>query len=132
MFIVVTFAQSEYVVSEVERSIQLVLVLNPAFPMEIVVKVGDVSITADGEQSFCSSFVIIVAAGGDDYDSGPYTITIPAGMTSAALDVEIVDDNVIERNETFYVAILTRSLPNGVVVGSPGQAQVTILNNNGK
>ena len=97
MFIVVTFAQSEYVVSEVERSIQLVLILNQAFPMEIVVKVGDVSITADGEQSFCSSIVVVVAAGGDDYDSGPYTITIPAGMTSATLDIEIVDDNVIER-----------------------------------
>jgi len=52
LFIVVTFAQSEYIVSEVEGSIQLVLILSLSFPMEIVVKVGDVSVTADGEPLF--------------------------------------------------------------------------------
>ena len=64
-----------------------------------------------------------------DYDSGPYTVTIPAGQTTATFNVPINDDNVLEGNENFTLTINTSSLSNGVTHGNLDQATVTILDN---
>ena len=66
--------------------------------------------------------------GGVDYDSGPYTVTFPAGETSVSFDVPITNDNILEGDETFTVAVDPSSLPNDVEVGDPSSATVTIVN----
>ena len=40
--------------------------------------------------------MLITTGGGDDYVSGPYSVTIPAGQTNASVDVPITDDNIYE------------------------------------
>ena len=67
-----------------------------------------------------------------DYDSGPYFITLPAGVMSIPFNVSITDDNVFEGNESFMLAINLSSLPSDVTVGNPGQTTVTIVDNDGK
>ena len=67
-----------------------------------------------------------------DYTSGPYTVTFPAGQTTATFDVPINDDNILEDNENFILTINPSSLPSDVTVGSPGQATVTIGDDDGK
>ena len=67
-----------------------------------------------------------------DYDSGPYTITINAGQTTATFDVAINDDNILEGNENFMLTINSSSLPTGVTRGDLGQAAVTIMDNDRK
>ena len=67
------------------------------------------------------------ALGGFDYTSGPYIVKISTGKNTASFRIAITNDNKRENNETFYLAVDSSSLPNGVVVGSPGQAKVTIV-----
>ena len=62
-----------------------------------------------------------------DYTSGPYTVTFPAGQTTATFDIPINDDNIYEINENFILTINPSSLPSDVTVGSPSEATVTIV-----
>ena len=72
--------------------------------------------------------VLLVTGGGVDYDSGPYTVTFPAGVTRVPFDVPINDDNVLEDDESFTLGIDPSSLPDDVTRGNPGSATVTINN----
>ena len=66
-----------------------------------------------------------------DYTSGPYFITFLAGVMSVPFNISINDDNIFEENENFTLTI-NLSLPNGVMVGNPAQATVTIVDNDRK
>jgi len=67
----------------------------------------------------------------EDYFSGPYFILFPAGMTEAVFNIFLIDNDVLEETETFSVIINSSSLPNNVTIGEPGEAEVTILDNDG-
>ena len=67
-----------------------------------------------------------------DYTSGPYTVIFPAGQTTATFDVPINDDNIYEINEDFMLTIDEASLPTNVTRDSPGEATVTIVDNDCK
>ena len=62
-----------------------------------------------------------------DYTSGRYNVTIPTGETTAAFNVPIKDDDILEGDETFMLTI-DPSLPTGVKLGTPSEATVTIMN----
>ena len=62
-----------------------------------------------------------------DYMSGPYTVVLLTNMTYVTFNISIIDDVVFEPNETFNLTITDTGLPNGVMVGYPGQATVTIV-----
>ena len=64
-----------------------------------------------------------------DYDSGPYTVTFPAGQTTVIFNILINDDNILEGNENFILTINASSLSNGVTRDGPYQATVTIVDN---
>ena len=66
-----------------------------------------------------------------DYTSGPYSVTFPAGVMSVPFNISINDDNIFEENENFTLTI-NSSLPTGVMVGNPGQATMTIVDNDCK
>ena len=53
-------------------------------------------------------------------------------MTSVPFNIPINDDDILEINENFRLTIEQSSLPTGVFVGSPGQATVTIVDNDRK
>ena len=66
-----------------------------------------------------------------DYDSGPYTVIISAETNTAAFNVSINDDDMLEMNETFELSIETTSLPEKVFSGAtsrfPSRTTVYIL-----
>ena len=67
-----------------------------------------------------------------DYTSGPYSVTIPAGQTTATFDVPINDDDVLEGNENFMLTINETALSPDVTRGNPGEATVTIVDDDRK
>ena len=67
-----------------------------------------------------------------DYDSGPYTVIIPAGKTTATFNISINDDTIFERDENFMLTINGTSLPDSVTLGNPDEATVTIVDNDRK
>ena len=71
-----------------------------------------------------------VTGGGVDYDSGPYTITFPAGVTSVSFGVLINDDNLLEDDEEFTLTI--NPSDDHCLVGDPGNATVAILDDDCK
>ena len=77
-------------------------------------------------------FYIICVYTGNDYGSGPYTVTFHAGMTTANFFVSIIRDNIIEGNETFTVALNPLLLPSDVIVGHPAEALVIIIDGAGE
>ena len=73
-----------------------------------------------------------VTGGGVDYDSGPYTVTIPAGDTNASVSVPINNDNILEDDEDFTLTIMSGTLPNGVTRDGAGQAIITLVDDEGE
>ena len=75
----------------------------------------------------------LIVGNNEDYDSGPYSVTIPAGNRSVVFDVSIIDDNMLEMNETFELSIQSTSLPSKVFLSrtsrNPSMATVYILDN---
>ena len=67
-----------------------------------------------------------------DYDSGPYTVTIPAGATIIEFNVPITDDMILEVDENFMLTINETSLPTGVTRGDPHEGTVTIVDDDRK
>ena len=73
----------------------------------------------------------ILFTGGEDYTSGPYSVTFIAGGTVALLTIPINDDNTFEGNENFTLIIDSSSLPNGVTINNPSWTTVTIIEDEG-
>jgi hypothetical protein len=63
---------------------------------------------------------------GTDYTSLNGTATIPAGQTFVDVPLNVIDDSLIESNET---AILTVSSSSNYTVGATNTATVTIADN---
>ena len=53
-------------------------------------------------------------------------------MTSVPFDIPINDDDILEGNEDFMITIDPSTLPTDVTVGNPGQATVTIVDDDRK
>ena len=77
-------------------------------------------------------FVYNYCIGNVDYETEPYVFTIFPGMTSTAVNITIMSDNILEENEDFYLTINSSSLPNDITTGNPFQARITILNDDCK
>ena len=66
---------------------------------------------------------------GDDYETGPYTVSFSAGQMYATLMVSTVDDNTTELSEYFRVVITSTSQPSVVRIGSPNVSFITVEDN---
>ena len=68
-----------------------------------------------------------------DYTSGPYNVMFPANQSYVSFDIMINNDMMFEGDEDFMIAINSSSLlSSNVNVGNPGQATVTIVDDDGK
>ena len=70
--------------------------------------------------------------GNDDYDPGPYNVSIIAGTINVPFKITIVDDIVLERNEKFMLTIDAPSLPMSVSIDEVNQSIVTIVEDDGE
>ena len=74
---------------------------------------------------------MVYVGGGVDYNSGPYNVTFPAGVTNVSFNVLINNDNILEVNEEFNL-IIRHSSSSSITTGSPHNTTVIILNDDSK
>ena len=67
-----------------------------------------------------------------DYDSGPYTMIIPAKEEEGSISVSINDDSILEQNELFRLTVNSSSLPSRVITSPRNRVDVIIIDNDGK
>ena len=78
--------------------------------------------------------VIVHTVGNDiDFDSSLQTITITAGTNSSTINITVINDNIVEGNETFNMSLMVpSSLGPEISTGIIASAAVTILSTNSK
>ena len=107
----------------------LLVLSNPSSLVETAQVINIDNIT--GNIILCSlefiSYTFTINILGQDYSSGPYTVTFPIGFTNVSFDIMINEDNIMEDDEMFNISIT--SITNGHIVGNPGVATVTIVDN---
>ena len=52
-----------------------------------------------------------------DYVVRPFSLTFTSGVTAIPLKVEIIDDDIFEGDEHFFLTIDSSALPNNVITG---------------
>ena len=82
--------------------------------------------------SSVKSCILIHFEGDVDYNSGPYSVRFPPDTTCVPFDVPVINDNILEHNETFSLIIWSTSLPDQVIIGNPRQSTVTIIDDDSK
>ena len=83
---------------------------------------------------YVSTYVCIcycIITGGDDYQRGPFSVTIPAGEISVPFNISIIDDNIFEENESFTLTIESSSLPSRFLLQPDCVLIITIVDNDG-
>ena len=60
-------------------------------------------------------------------------VTFPAGKTTVDTSIEIIDDDIAECPETFYLELVIpeKATGNGVVAISPSTTEMEIIDNDG-
>ena len=133
--ITVNFYQSKYIVNEKDQLLQPQLVLNESSSTNITVQIKSIDITATGKHiNIIVNDVLtlyLLTGGGVDYNSVLYNVTFPAGVTNVSFNVTVINDTVLETNETFNLTTVENSLPTNVTLGKIDQATVTIVNDGG-
>ena len=72
-----------------------------------------------------------ISLGGVDYIfPNSRAIVVPAEVTSVSFNITVIDDHVLEPNESFHL-YFSSTLPDNVVEGIISQVQVIIFNDDG-
>ena len=112
--VALSFTRDTYSVNEDSSVLTPVISVTPASGRDITVPL---------------IFTNITATGGADYTPLTQVVLKADGQSRYSFDVPILDDTVIEGDETFTMAIDTAKLPAGVTAGSITEATVTIVDN---
>ena len=130
----VSFNQSVYIIKENGGLVQANLFLNTSLATDITVQIRGVDNTATGEYTKSITILLLasnyIIGGGVDYNSRLYNVIFPARVTRASLNVAVYNDNILEGNETFILAMTNLSLSEeGFVIttGDYDKATVTII-----
>ena len=97
--VTVSFAATRYEASEGDGVLDFAVRLSTATLQEVTVDYATVSGTASA---------------GQDYEARTGTLTFPAGTTVRTIRVPIVDDDVVEQEETFTVTLINSNATIGV------------------
>jgi len=126
-----SFSQTTYSINEDIGSVQPTLVLSKLLLTDITVLVKSTNISTTGNCLYhCCHFIRHSITLDDDYNFGPYNITIPAGMINASFNISISPDNILEGNELFSLTIDQTSLL--TVVISDNSTLVMIIDDDRK
>ena len=81
-----------------------------------------------------SPIKINVTSDREDYTAGDYPVIFQAGFTKENFSIPIVDDDIVELDETFFLTlVIPQSAQDiGVMRGDPFMATVTIINDDGE
>ena len=118
----VYFNQSTYQVNENDKLLYAVLVHNGTSAFDFTVKINSTDILANRKSDDKTG----------DFEIETPVVTFYKGTNAALLNISIIDDNLLEQNETFNLTIDGFSLPSNVRVGKSVNTTVTILNDDSK
>ena len=81
-----------------------------------------------------SPIKIYVTSDRQDYTAGDYPVIFPAGSTKENFSIPIVDDDIVELDETFFLTLVIPQPAQdiGVMRADPYMATVTIINDDGE
>ena len=85
-----SFTRTRYKASEDDEALEFTVTLSPAINQEVTVEYE----TSSG-----------TARAGEDYEATSGTLTFPAGTTEQTIRVPIIDDEVVEEEETFTITL---------------------------
>ena len=96
------FSQARYSFGESSGNVLVELIFSNPSSFDVIVHVMWDDITATGlNNSAC------LDSSDADYLYGVYSVTVPAKMTMKFVDITICDDDVLEEEETFSLAIIS-------------------------
>ena len=122
------FSQARYSFGESSGNVLVELIFSNPSSFDVIVHVMWDDITATGlNNSAC-----LDSSDAEDYLYGVYSVTVPAKMTMKFVDITICDDDVLEEEETFSLAIISNSHPDNVTNASPDSTTITIVDNDRK
>ena len=81
-----------------------------------------------------SPIKINVTSDREDYTGGDYPVIFPAGSTKETFSIPIVDDDIVELDDTFFLTLVIPQPAQdiGVMRGDPYMTTVTIINDDGE
>ena len=81
-----------------------------------------------------SPIKINVTSDREDYTGGDYPVIFPAGSTKENFSIPIVDDDIVELDETFFLTLVIPQPAQdiGVMRADPYTAIITIMNDDGE
>ena len=85
---------------------------------------------SDGAVSATINLTNGTATAGSDYNNTPITVNFANGETSKTVTIPIIDDSVLESNETINLSLSNPT--NGVTIGTQNSAVVNIIDNDFK
>ena len=74
----------------------------------------------------------VYTTGNDDYESGPFNVTIPSEYFNMSFNISIINNSVYEDNETFIVTIDPYTLPSRIHQQPNCNLVVTIVDDDSK
>ena len=76
----------------------------------------------------------MLCVGGVDFLSGGYNVTVVAGQTSAEVSIAIIEDSIVEVNETLsaILSVPAAEAALGVSVSAPNSTAYVEIQDNGK
>ena len=75
--------------------------------------------------------IVVLGGSGEEYSGEMILVDVPAGIMTQSFTITIVDDNIVECNETFIVAILPVTTC-GVTIGNNSRSEVAITDDDSK
>ena len=82
--------------------------------------------------SLCTyNFYVICIIAREDYNGSPITFSVPARLTMQPFTIIIIDNNIVECNETFNITVISVTTC-GVTMGSINSVVGIIRDNDGK
>ena len=141
--VAISFSPQNYTVPEGTPA-DIMIVLDKPSPKDITITVTTMDITAQGafvqsdkhhsiitlciiiSKCHISWVILLSHPDPDDYTSGSFTVSIPAGSVKVTLNATTQIDNFVEDDEYFKATFSLRGTPEAVVVQSSNMAFITI------
>ena len=106
-------------------------------PFNVTVTPSEQSpVSAEGNSVMCMIMCWVKSVwltGGVDFNTTPLTATFDSGMTMSSVSVPVMDDNIVERNETFNVILkIPPSVNRRIMTDAQNIAMVTITDSTSK
>ena len=117
---------------EGDDAVVITIILSQTSSMQIQVEVNTMDMTATGNSNDdMIMLILMLIVDVEDYVGGMMMVTIAAGAMEESFIIDIADGDIVECTESFSVRMVSVT-GNGVITGNINNAEVMIMDNDGK